>query len=107
MPKLKVMDIISNITAFNSDEFSTWRSAFREVVKLSLNIQTAPDTQENQDRLNAWCSQGSKRPHGEWAIRGALDGLEFFKDNDQNFESLKKINDRAWLEENFKKYFDK
>jgi hypothetical protein len=107
MPKLKIMDTISNITAFNSDEFSTWRSAFREVVKLSLNIQVDPDIQENQDRLDAWCSQGSKRPHGEWAIRGALDGLKFFKDNDQNFESLKKINDRVWLEESFKKYLDK
>jgi len=105
MPKLKIMDMISNITAFNSDEFSTWRSAFREVVKLSLNIKTNPEIQENQDRLKAWCSRGSNQLHGLWAIHGALDGLKFFKDNNENFESLKKINDRAWLEDFYKKMY--
>jgi hypothetical protein len=72
-----------------------------------LNIKTNPEIQENQDRLKAWCSRGSNQLHGEWAIHGALDGLKFFKDNNENFESLKKINDRVWLEENFKKYIDK
>jgi hypothetical protein len=105
MPKLKVMDMISNITAFNSDEFSTWRSAFREVVKLSLNIQSNPENRENQDRLNSWCTRGSNQSQGLWAIHGALDALKFFKDNKQDFEALKKINDRTWLEDFYKKMY--
>jgi hypothetical protein len=31
----KIINKISNITAFNTDEFSTWRSAFRECAKLA------------------------------------------------------------------------
>ena len=32
--KFKAIDVISNTTAFNTDPFNTWKSAFRECVKL-------------------------------------------------------------------------
>ena len=35
----KPINSISNITAFNTDEYSTWRSAFRECVKLCYSIK--------------------------------------------------------------------
>ena len=37
-PKFKLMQDVSNITAFNVDEFSTWRSAFRECCKLASAV---------------------------------------------------------------------
>jgi hypothetical protein len=36
--KFKSMPYVSNITAFNTDPLSTWRSAFRECVKLDTNL---------------------------------------------------------------------
>ena len=34
--RFKAMEEVSNITAFNTDPFSTWRSAFRECCKLAV-----------------------------------------------------------------------
>ena len=41
----KAIKQVSNITGFNSDPFSAWKSAFRECVKLSSKVI---DRQENE-----------------------------------------------------------
>ena len=100
--KFKAMPEISNVTAFNTDPFSTWRSAFRECVKLSSKIIDRQIDNETEQRLNAWCTLGRDRAFGEHAIRGAITGREYGTKNQNNLEALKLINDFDWLKNKFK-----
>jgi hypothetical protein len=99
--KFKTVAEVSNITAFNSDPFNTWKSAFRECVKLSSKIIDRQEDNETVERLQIWCSVGTDKPFGEYAIAGALAGKEFGEANRNNLIELKKINNFTWLEEKF------
>lgn len=94
----KSMPQISNITAFNTDPFSTWRSAFRECAKLSSQSIDRQITAETLARLKIWCSSGVDRPYGKYAIAGALAGRSF---GETHPTELHKINDFDWLKEQF------
>ena len=91
--KFKAMEEVSNITAFNTDAFSTWRSAFRECCKL-----TVINNEESLSRLGAWCELNDDAPYGFYAYSGALAGKAYGEKNASNKEALAKINDFTWLE---------
>lgn len=99
----KTIPITSNITAFNTDEFSTWRSAFRECAKLSSKIIDRQNNEETHKRLETWCTVGSDRKFGKWAINGACAGRRYGYDNKDNPNALKLINDFDWLKNEFYK----
>ena len=99
----KTIPVTSNITAFNTDEFSTWRSAFRECAKLSSKIIDRQNNEETQERLETWCTVGSDRKFGKWAISGACAGRKYGYDNKDNSDALKLINDFDWLRNEFLK----
>jgi hypothetical protein len=99
----KTIPVTSNITAFNTDEFSTWRSAFRECAKLSSKIIDRQNNEETQERLETWCTVGSDRKFGKWAISGACAGRKYGYDNKDNSDALKLINDFDWLKNEFLK----
>ncbi len=91
--RFKAMEEISNITAFNTDPFSTWRSAFRECCKLAVT-----NNQESLSRLHQWCTINDAVPYGYYAYLGALAGQSYGQKNASNKEALDKINDFNWLE---------
>ena len=95
--KVNVIDKISCVTAFNTDNFSVWRSAFREAVKLSANLDKNPEDTESKNRLYVWCSKGANEPFGEYSVHGALDGVIYYKKHKNNLDELLKINNRVWL----------
>jgi len=97
----KAMTEISNITAFNVDAFNTWKSAFRECVKLSSKTIDRQDDIDTTYRLNVWCTRGIDRPFGREAIEGAVQGKQYGLENKDNNEALKMINDFNWLRERF------
>ena len=96
--KFCAVEQIANITAFNTDEFSTWRSAFRECAKLASKAIQGQIDEETEARLETWTTVGHDRPFGEYAIRGARAGREFglSRSND-----IQLINDYDWLREQF------
>ena len=100
-PSFKSMPEVSNITAFNTDEFTTWRSAFRECVKLSSKTIQGQINIETEERLNVWCSVGKDRLYGKYAISGALAGRKYGQENTGNLPALTLINDYDWLREKF------
>tara|TARA_B100000965_G_C19394755_1_gene670637 strand:- start:262 stop:615 length:354 start_codon:yes stop_codon:yes gene_type:complete len=53
----------------------TYRSAFREVIKLKLQLDSKP-TVETKFRLNKWCTLG-KGENAEWVYKAANDAIKF------------------------------
>lgn len=92
---------ISNITGFNTGEFETWKSAFRECCKLASKVIDRQKDAETERRLKIWCSIGRDKPFGDYAIAGARAGMAYGSENKGNVEALKKINDFDWLKEKF------
>lgn len=90
---LKVINQVSVVTNFNVDPFSTWRSAFRESVKLCLL--------KDQERLSNWVTQPGE--FVEYALHGIQDGVDFYNNNCNNLTGLRKINDFNWLKSYWKK----
>jgi len=99
--KFKPVLKLSNISAFNTDPFNTWKSAFRECVKLSSRSIDRQKETETIERLKIWCTIGQNAPFGEFAIAGARSGAEYGNINRGNIEALKLINDFKWLKERF------
>ena len=100
------MPEVSNITAFNTDPFSAWRSAFRECCKLASKIIDRQKSDETDNRLLTWKIKGADRPFGEYAIQGAKQGEEYGIHNKGNIEELMKINDFGWLKEQFERSYN-
>jgi len=102
----KLMPEISNITSFNVDPFSTWKSAFRECTKLSSKIIKGQVDMETNERLLTWTTVGQGKPFGEYSIAGAIAGSDYGEENKENIIELNKINDYKWLKERFDRYYE-
>jgi hypothetical protein len=99
--EFKAMEAISNITAFNTDPFNTWKSAFRECVKLASRTIDRQFEEETANRLETWCTKGKDKKFGEYAIKGALEGKKFGEEHKNNPLMLAKINDFDWLRQQY------
>ena len=96
-----LMPQVSNVTAFNTDPYNTWKSAFRECTKLSSKIIDNQKNEETEKRLDIWCTIGIEKPHGKYAIAGANAGREYGYKNRGNIEALNKINDFNWIKKQY------
>ena len=99
--KFKAVDAISCVTSFNSSAFATWKSAFRECVKLASKVIDRQKDDETNERLRVWCTKSTDAPYAEYAIKGAKAGQQYGLKNKGNIEAIKKINDFEWLKEQF------
>jgi len=95
MSKIKTEEKISSRNNFNTDPFSAWRSAFRECVKLYITNQIT--------KLHVWQTVGEDKLFGKYSIKGAIDAEIFAKQNIDDDEKLRYINDYEWLEIQFEK----
>lgn len=96
--RFKAMPEVSNITAFNTDPFSTWRSAFRECCKLASKVIDGQVDAETEHRLDVWRTVGTSD-----SIAGAQAGAFWGALNKHSPEELLKINDYDWLREQYEK----
>jgi hypothetical protein len=99
--KFKSFNKISNITEFNIDPLCTWRSSFRECVKLSSKSITGQLDAETTERLKIWRFNHSKAPFAEYSRGGASAGEWYGSTYKDDPEALSKINDFEWLEHQF------
>jgi hypothetical protein len=86
-----------SISRFNTDPWITWRSAFRETMKLQREVELGASL-EIQHRLNVWCTV-AEGDNAEHCIQGALDGVEYYKSVNGDYEALKLSFDWAWCQE--------
>ena len=90
--RFKAMSEVSCVTRFNTDAYSTWRSAFRECVKLALK-----DDAESIGRLDGWLHPVPDAFFRHDAKRGAEEGRAYALANRNDIEALAMINDYEWL----------
>jgi len=100
--KFKAMEEVSNITAFNTDAFSTWRSAFRECAKLSSKTINGQVSAESETRLDTWCRLNAAVSFGAEGYMGAIAGKKFGL---EHLSEISKINDYEWLKEQYETTF--
>jgi len=94
-----VEPVLSGIAHYNSDPWTTWRTAFREVVKLRYYYETVPDV-ETEYRLNIWQNRAQGN-HAEWSLRGAQDAMDYYDSVSGNYDSLLLTFEWAWLRDYF------
>ena len=92
--------ILSGTAHFNQDAWTTWRTAFREVLKLRLFMDTQP-TLETEHRLNVWRTV-AKGNNAEWCLKGANDAVAYYEEVNGDPAELQKSFEWAWLQERFK-----
>jgi hypothetical protein len=92
------VELNSGIVVGDTDAHSTWRTAFREAVKLKRYSDNGDETA--QQRLDVWTSVG-KGSYGAWSIEGALDGLEFYDEVNGDLTQLRQSYYWDWLRTRF------
>ena len=91
-----VIPVLSGVAHYNVNPWTTWRTAFREVLKLK-------NDQENIDskfRLKVW-STTAAGPNAEWSLKGAADAIAYYDEVNGEFEKLMLSYDWPWLRARF------
>ena len=88
----EVVPIVSGIAAYNTSDWSTWRTAFREVLKLRASL---PDV-ENEYRIQQWLTP-NQAIRSELSAAGAQDALDYYDEVAGDFDQLKKSYEWEWL----------
>ena len=92
------VNILASEHRFNYSPFATWRTAFREAVKLSAGINKNNNDTESKQRLAMWCEAGNESLYGYFSIQGARAGTRY---THSGFDAGR-VNDFSWLEQYFK-----
>jgi len=89
----EVVPVLSGVARYNVSPWVTWRTAFREVLKLCSSSDV-----ESQYRLKQWlATPRSNIENWGWSVWGAEDAVEYYNAVDGDFEQLRKSYDWTWL----------
>jgi hypothetical protein len=91
----EIVEIVSGTANFNTDEWSTWRTSFREALKLRAN-----NDEISKNRLEFWLTT-SMGKFSEYSTDGAQHAVEYYESVNGDFEKLKLSYDWPWLKEYF------
>jgi hypothetical protein len=92
----EIVEIVSGTANFNTDEWSTWRTSFREALKLRANTDEV-----SKKRLEFWLTTGMGK-FSEYSTDGAQHAVEYYESVNGDFDKLKLSYDWPWL----RKYFE-
>jgi hypothetical protein len=97
----EVVNINSGIGMYNTSIWDTWRTSFREVIKLKHYTEHNDDL-EAKFRLSAWLNLGDGQ-YGEYSTKAALDACQYHESVNGELEQIRLSYDWAWL----RTYYDK
>jgi hypothetical protein len=92
-----VVPVVASIAQFNTDPWVTWRSAFREVIKLQQEVDNGAGP-EIQFRLKTWCEK-AEGDNAEYCLAGANDALEFYHSVNADPKELQKSFHWDWIKQ--------
>lgn len=93
----EVVPISSGVAHYNSDPLMTWRTAFREVIKLIDNVKKT-NSVESQYRLDIWLSKANGL-NAKWSLCGAKDAVDYYSSVNGDYTDLMQSFDWGWLKE--------
>ena len=91
---------LSGVAHFNQDPWTTWRTAFREVLKLKMFMSTNP-TLETEHRLDVWCNQAAGM-YSNYSKQGAQDAIAYYEEVEGDLDKLQLSFEWDWLRNRFK-----
>ena len=91
----EVIELDSGVARYNTDAFSTWRTSFREAIKLRLVNSTI-----NRHRLKIWSTVG-EGDFAQYSIDGAKHAVEYAEQVNGELDKLRLSYDWPWLQEYF------
>jgi len=95
--------VLSAVNHFNETPWLSWRTAFREVLKLK-QINDRKPTVESQFRLKKWCSEGTGK-NADWCLRGAQDADQYYDEYKDDRDKLQLSYDFQWLKEYYERKY--
>lgn len=96
---IKIMPDVVATTRFNVDPYSSWKSGFRETIKL-CRLSESGD-QESLERLRVWLNISFDVPYAEDTVFGARDAYAYYKTNRDDLRALLMINDFKFLRRHY------
>lgn len=91
----QVVAVLSGVARYNTDAFSTWRTAFREAIKLRKD---QADT--SKERLDVWLTR-AEGDFAEYSISGANDAIKYYEEVNGELNKLMLSYDWKWLRSRF------
>lgn len=92
-----VIPVLSATAHYNTTPELTWRTAFREVIKLKDDVEKTGSI-ESQYRLATWLDQAEGQ-HSEWSLLGARDAVSYYESIKGNYTELMRSYEWDWLSE--------
>lgn len=92
------VDRLSGTANFNTSPKATWRTAFREALKLKLYSDRGDV--DASARLECWLAP-SRALYGDWSQKGAHDALQYFTSVGGDYTKLLASYEWAWLDQVF------
>ena len=92
-----VVPILSATAYYNTTPELTWRTAFREVLKLKDDVVKTGSIESNH-RLKIWLTKAEGN-NAEWSLLGATDAIEYYTDVNGNYQKLLLSFEWKWLQE--------
>ena len=92
-----VVPVLSAVAHFNTTPELTWRTAFREVLKLKDDIEKTGSI-DSHYRLVIWLNQ-AEGDYAEFSIMGAKDAIKYYDDVKGDYTELMRSFEWEWLKE--------
>ena len=99
-----VVPVLSGTAHYNTTPELTWRTSFREVLKLKADIDLTGSI-ESGHRLKTWLTVAAGN-YAEWSINGANDAVEYYNEVSGDHSKLLLSFEWEWLTEYYNsKYY--
>ena len=92
-----VVPVLSAVAHYNTTPELTWRTAFREVIKLKDDVEKIGSV-ESTYRMDTWLTVADG-DYAEFSLLGAADAVDYYNKVNGDYTELMRSFDWAWLRE--------
>jgi hypothetical protein len=92
-----VVPLLSATAHYNTTPELTWRTAFREVLKLKDDVVKTSSV-ESTYRMDTWLTQADG-DHAEFSLLGAADAVDYYNKVNGDYTELMRSYEWTWLKE--------
>jgi hypothetical protein len=98
-----VIPKLSAIAHYNTTPELTWRTAFREVLKLKDDAEKTGSI-ESTHRMDTWITK-AQGANAKWSLQGAADAVDYYNQVSGDYTELMRSFEWNWLAEYYAKKY--